>query len=238
MPNKMDRAEELAEQYLQSLGYSPVFEPNGEGTFPDFEVTSNLAAEARFLNEHYFKKGKAKGLREESQPFMDRMESVFRKFDGQFKGQTYFVFADFQRPFPRNVHVRKALHRIFTEFLKHPEFFRPYQVTGGLAIEFIPSEKPTEGTTFIIGGYHDMDSGGLVVSNFIQNIKHCIADKLKKQEEFINQYDEWWLILTDQIAYGFSEQEKAIVLSAIEKPESWDRIIVLSTLTGKVILEF
>lgn len=238
MSEEMDRAEQLTEEYLQSLGYTPVFEPNGRDTFPDFEVTLALAAEARFLNEHYFKKDHAKGLQEETQPLMDRMTSVFRKFNAHFNGQTYFVFADIQRPLPKNVHVRKSLFRVLSEFLKTPKPFTPYPVTRGLSVEFIPSEKPMDGTTFLIGGYHDMDSGGSVVSNFIKNLRHCIADKTRKQQGLFGQYNEWWLILTDQIAYGFSEHEKTIVISNVEKPSNWNRIIVLSILTGKVILEF
>lgn len=211
----MDRAEELAEKYLQSLGYSPKFEPNGEGTFPDFEATPMLAAEARFLNEHYFKAGKPRGLREESQPLIDRLESVFRKFDAQYAGRTYFVFCDFQRPLSKNAHVRKSLHRVLIEFLNHPETLKSYAITERISVQFIKADKPIDGITFHTGGLLDRDSGGWLVSNFIQNIRHCIADKSKKQEESNEQYQEWWLILTDQIAYGFSEQEKAIVLSTI-----------------------
>ncbi len=237
MSKKKDRAEELAEQYLQSLGYTPFFEPNKEGTFPDFKVTPDLAAEVRFLNEQYFSTGRTKGLREESQPLYDRVESVFRKFDSQYNGHTYFAGIRFSRPLQKGEHIKQSLKCILSSFLKDPKPYKPYEVANGLSISFFEG-NPIAGKTFLFGTGSDSDAGGRVIPNFLKNLNHCIADKTSKQQPHRHQYQEWWLILVDQIVYGFSEQEKSLVLSAVEKPNNWDRIIVLSILTGKVILEF
>ncbi len=110
-------------------------------------------------------------------------------------------------------------------------------MANGLSISFFEG-NPIAGKTFLLGTGSDSDAGGRVIPNFLKNLNHCIADKTSKQQPHRHQYQEWWLILVDQIAYGFSEQENALVLSAVEKPNNWDRIIVLSILTGKVILEF
>lgn len=233
----MDRYEELAEKYLRSLGFAPVFEPNGSGTFPDFEISSGIAAEVRSLNEHYFNGERVNGLREESQPLYDRMETVLRSFYEYFAGETYFSVVDFERPLPNSRLFKAAFRRVLSDFLKNPQTCVPYQITENISVEFVRA-SPVNGHTFLFGVAHDQDAGGWVIPNFIKNLKYCIRDKTLKQKPAKDTYREWWLILCDEIARGFSSREKGDVVSAIEKPKEWNRIVVLNNLTGQPILDF
>jgi hypothetical protein len=100
----------------------------------------------------------------------------------------------------------------------------------------LESEYPIEEKTFDYGGGSDLDSGGFVVSLYIQNIKHCIADKTEKQRCHRDQYAEWWLILVDQIAYGIRKNEIDTVLRFVERPENWTKVILLNR-DAKLVLE-
>ena len=232
----MNKTEELTAQYLQSLGYLPIFEPRGIGTFPDFEVTSELGVEVRLLNEHYFKSGKPKGLREESQPLHDRIEAILRTFDEQYNGYTYFIGIHFIRPLAKSGFIKETLKKILCKFLEEPYFFIPNNIGSCISVTFIKGD-PVEGKTFLIATELDMNSGGSVIPNFIKNINHCIANKTKKQQPHRYLYQKWWLILVDQICFGVSVTERNAVLSAIKNRESWDKIIILNSLNGNLILE-
>ena len=52
----LDRAENLAYQYLINNGFNPIYEPNGGSTFPDCEIEGNISVEVRRLNENNFTK--------------------------------------------------------------------------------------------------------------------------------------------------------------------------------------
>ncbi len=238
MSKEMDRAEQQAEEYLQSLGYTPVFEPNGRDTFPDFEVTPALAAEVRILNENHFNGDKVDGLQTGRESIYKQSEEVFRSFDRQFDGHTYFVGINFIRPLPEKSRIiRKALRQTLAQYLENPGSYETYEVLDFLTITLFESEYPIEEKTFYYAGGSDLDSGGFVVSLYIQNLKHCIADKTEKQQRHRDQYAKWWLILVDRIAYGVRHNEINTVLFSIEKPENWDKIILLNR-DAKPVLEF
>jgi hypothetical protein len=77
----------------------------------------------------------------------------------------------------------------------------------------------------------------MVPDEFKNNFNHCVEEKTEKIKDHHDKYNSWWLVLVDQIAHGFNEREKDEMKSMASVNSSWDKVIVLDSLTGNNILE-
>jgi len=233
----MNREEKIVETYLKSMGFKDVvFEPDGNIT-PDFSIDGKIAVEVRRLNQQFFTKDEVQGLEETRMPLFKLLESSLRVFDSQYQGRSYWVSIRFHRPVQKGNFIKKAIVKALTDFLSRP-FPPPWdvKVTENIYCHIYPSQV-VEGKVFRFAGGTDRESGGWVLAEFIKNFNHCVEEKTEKIKGYHDKYNSWWLILVDQIAHGFNKSEKDEVKSLVNVHISWDKVIVLDSLTGNDILE-
>lgn len=233
----MKREERVAETYLKSLGIGEVvFEPNGNIP-PDFLLNGTIAIEVRRLNQHSFRNGEVRGLEEASMPLFGLLPSALSEFDSSYEGRSYWVSVRFHRPVGKSAVNKKAITKALTAFLKEPSQL-PCDLKATENIRFhIFSSQAVEGRVFRFAGGTDGESGGWVLSEFTKNFNHCVEEKTQKIKDYRDRYPSWWLVLVDHIAHGFEESEKNEVKSMIRSNTSWDKIIVLDSLSGNSILQ-
>jgi hypothetical protein len=235
---EMDRQEELTEAYLKALGFKDVvFEPEGKSKLPDFQIDGNIAVEVRRLNQHYFTKDKVRGLEEGRIPLFQLIESSLSQFDSQYKGRSYWISIRFHRPIGKSNTNKKAIIKALTDFLSKP-FSLPCDVKATDSISFrVWASQAMEGKVFRFAGGTDREGGGWVLAEFKKNFNHCVKAKTEKIKDHHDKYTSWWLVLVDQIAHGFDDDEKDKVRSMVSVNTSWNKVIVLDSLTGNNILE-
>lgn len=233
----MNREEQIAETYLRSLGFmSVVYEPDGNIP-PDFLLDDTIAVEVRRLNQHSLKEGQARGLEEARIPLFTLMESCLSKFDKMYDSRSYWVSVRFQRPVGKSNSNKRTIVKALIDFLSNPpQLPCNIRVTQSIYLQIFPSQT-VNGRVFRFAGGTDRDSGGWVLSEFEKNFKHCVEEKTQKIKAHKDKYVSWWLILVDHIAHGFEENEKNEVKTTVSKNNSWEKVIVLDSLSGKKILE-
>ena len=233
----MNREEKITEAYLKSLGFKDVvFEPDGNIS-PDFSIDGRIAIEVRRLNQHFFTKDEVRGLEETRIPLFKLLESSLSEFDSHYIGCSYWVSIRFHRPVEKGNTNKKAIVKALTDFLSRP-FPLPcdVKVTENIYFHIYPSQA-VEGKVFRFAGGTDRESGGWVLAEFKKNFNHCVEEKTEKIKDLHDKYTSWWLLLVDQIAHGFNESEKDEVKSMVSVNTSWDKVVVLDSLTGNNILE-
>lgn len=233
----MNREEQIAETYLRSLGFmSVVYEPDGKIP-PDFLLDDTIAVEVRRLNQHSLKEGQARGLEEARIPLFTLLESCLSEFDKMYDSCSYWVSVTFRRPVGKSNSNKKAIVKALIDFLSNPpQLPCNIRVTQSIYLHIFPSQT-VNGRVFRFARGIDRDSGGWVLSEFEKNFKHCIEEKTQKIKAHKDKYVSWWLVLVDHIAHGFEENEKDEVKTMVSKNSSWEKVIVLDSLSGKKILE-
>ena len=233
----MNREERITEVFLKSLGFKDVIsEPDGNIP-PDFSVDGRIAVEVRRLNQHFFTNDEAQGLEETRIPLFKLLESALGEFDLQYKGDSYWVSVRFHRPIEKGKINKKAINRALTGFLSNPPSL-PCKVQVSKNLHFrISSSQPVAGRVFRFAGGIDRESGGWILAEFKKNFDHCIKVKTERIKNYHARYASWWLVLVDEIAYGFDVSDKEQIKSMISTNGFWDKVIVLDGLNGNNILE-
>ncbi len=233
----MKREERIAKTYLNSLGIGDiVFEPDGNIP-PDFLLNKAIAIEVRRLNQHSFRNGEVRGLEEKRMPLFGLMRSALSEFDSLYDGRTYWISVRFRRPVGKSNVNREAIVKALTAFL-NTSFQLPcnLDVTESIRLRIFSSQA-VEGQVFRFAGGTDRDSGGWVLSEFTKNFNHCVEEKTRKIKDYRDKYGSWWLVLVDHIAHGFDETEEKEIKSMIKTNNSWDKVIVLDSLSGNSVLQ-
>jgi len=234
----MNRAEEIVENYLKSLGFKDiVFEPDGNIP-PDFSIAGRIAVEVRRLNQNFFTEDEVQGLEKIRISLFKLLKTSTSEFDSQYKGNSYWVSIGFGRPIGSGKTVRRAIRKALTDFLIKP-FPLPsrLKVTENIYLDIDVRSESVEGRVFIFAGGTDRESGGFKLAEFKKNFDHCMKEKSKKIRAHLEKYTSWWLVLVDRIAYGFDEGEKEEIKSMVNVNSCWDKVIVLDSLNGNIILE-
>lgn len=232
----MNIDETIAFDYLKKLEIGkPVYEPFGNRP-PDFSI-DNLAVEVRRLNQNYFKEGKVVGLENFGMVFPDVVEEVFRGFDSKYSGLSYWVAVKYKRaPDQKMSYLKKELKLSLQQFLNIRTPL-PYtlDVSDEVDISFYES-TPFEGKIFQIGSMMDYDSGGWVLSLYIENIKHSLQEKIGKILPYKNDFPKWWLLLVDRIGFTFHDDEIDELKKYVGKIEQFEKVIIVSPINYNVIL--
>ena len=190
----------------------------------------------RRLNQHFFTEDQVKGLEGARIPLFNLLQTSLSEFDTQYKGNSYWVSVKFSRPLESGKTVRKAIHKSLTNFLSNPASL-PFNIKVTERIYFhVSPSKAVEGRVFRFAGGIDRESGGFVLFEFKRNLENCMKEKSAKINDHHSRYKSWWLVLVDQIAYGFDEDEKKEIKSMVKADSGWDKVIVLYSY-GKNILE-
>jgi hypothetical protein len=220
----MNADERIADLLLRSLDLGPVvYEPDGN-TPPDFVVGGRIAVEVRRLNQHYESDGERRALEEDTIPLRQRFDNLLASFPTG-TGATWFVLFSFRRPLTEWKKLRPQIVSALRAFLLDPvdDAWR-IRIESEFAITTLRASTP-HSRCFLLGGYTDMDAGGWVVSEIIQNVTACMIEKSQKVAPHVHKYSVWWLLLVDYIG---TSCEAAEVRQHISRLSPWNRVLILN----------
>jgi hypothetical protein len=226
----MNRDEQIVDAYLKSLDLGDVvYEPDGKVP-PDFLIAGRIAVESRRLNQHYDVAGRSRGLEEDSIPLQQSFERLLADFGGPRDDTTWFVFFRIKRPIPTWKILRPLIRGELERFLQRPSS-GTVRVAIDSGFEISLTRASTVGErVFLLGGDTDLDSGGWVVSEIIRNLSVYVAEKTQKVAPYRSKYPVWWLVFVDYIGYAHDEAE---VRQYFKCPADWDRVLLLSPISGR-----
>lgn len=206
----MNRSEELAQLYLESLGLGPVVhEPDGQQT-PDFVIDGRIAVEVRRLNQNHETSEGFEGLEGVTAALHRYVEKLLPTFGPAPDGRGWWVSYDYRRPLDGKA-VKQALPRVLEAFKADPSpDGTDLRLTRTFTLEIRPAGIVVE-HYFMLGGYMDFDAGGFVAAEIIRNLNLCIPEKAAKAAPFHDRYTEWWLVLPDYVGAGLNADERATI---------------------------
>ena len=172
----MNAEEQIAENYLQSLGLGNVrFEPDGNIP-PDFSVGSSIGVEVRQLNQNYFGEDGSKGLEELSIPLWKILEKVISEFDDQFDGNSYWIIAKYHRPSKQSSkETAKSVRDSLEDFLRRGSKAPDDLIVNNHLNLMIRPATSVLGQVFRLGGMKDRDNGGWVLPIYAKI--YCIVSE-------------------------------------------------------------
>ena len=220
----MDRCEQLAKVYLDTVFPSVVFEPQGNSTTPDFACDGTIAVEVRRLNQNEFTSGSRRGLEETSITLSRRMKILLDSIGQPHPPKSWLVRYSFRRPIPK----WKTLQRLVREALLtlDPSSTLEVKIDRNFTISVLDAGDP-HSKQFILGGYIDFDAGGLVGAEILKNVRTCIEEKSQTTAEYRHLYPTWWLLLVDLTGLAPGQEERKIVRCNLTIAHEWDRVMVL-----------
>lgn len=225
----MDETEAHATKLLAHLGHESVeFEPDGNVT-PDFLVDERVAVEVRRLNQHFSHAGTIQGLESIQIPMWRNVKKLAETLGPPPAGETSWYYSvDFQRPIEPWRTLMPKIERAFRSFMSEPNRRdTTLHPADNVKIDLMHSSS-TFGTFFVMAGQIDFASGGWLLAELEQNLRHCIAEKTIKAAPFRSRYPEWWLVFVDQITYGLDEEDLEVFREQTPIEHDWHRIILVS----------
>lgn len=205
----MDRSEELAKVYLDSLGLGPaVYEPDGQVP-PDFMI-GDIGIEVRRLNQNFESDDGYEGLESVEASVLRYVEKLLPTYGPPKDGQGWWVSLTFWRPLDGKA-VKRELPKVLAAFYAHPNpEGLDTKLTQNFELEIRPAGIPVA-NHFMLGASSDFDQGGFVASEIIRNLNLCIAEKAAKIAPNIDRYREWWLVLPDYIGPNLNADERSTI---------------------------
>ena len=237
----MNREERLAKAHLESIqNEQVVFEPLGETAIPDFGLGDHIGVEVRRLNENYFCVGRVEGLEQVEISVWRALNEAIRSFEGTPSKRSYWVMIEFERPLGKTgKKLRNDIKRGLATALRtdlNDQTRAPLAIRAGLRLWLYPSSVSTK-NPFRAGGNSDVGSGGAVAQIYVQNIEHCIAEKSQKAFPVYDEFEEWWLLLVDTLAYDLPDCEMTRVGQAIAGLSAFTRLILINSSDQTVLLD-
>lgn len=205
----MDRSEELAKVYLESLGIGPVvYEPDGRIP-PDF-ILGDIAIEVRRLNQNYESKDGYKGLESVEVSVLRYVEKLLPTYGPPKDGQGWWVSLTFWRPLDGKA-IKRELPKALAAFHAAPNpAGLDVKLARNFELEIRPAGIPVA-NHFMLGASSDFDQGGFVASEIIRNLTICVAEKAAKIAPYLDRYREWWLVLPDYIGPDLNADERSTI---------------------------
>lgn len=225
---EMDETEAQVAKLLVHLGHkSVVFEPDGNVP-PDFLVDERVAVEARRLNQHFSHAGTVQGLESIRIAMRKNVERLTQTLGPPPTGETSWYYSvDFQRPIEPWRTLMPKIERTFRSFMSQPNRkATTLYAANNVKIDLIRSDSVSE-TFFVMAGQNDFDSGGWLLAELEQNLRHCVAEKTMKSAPYRSRYPGWWLIFVDQITYGLDKADLQMFREQTPIEHDWQRIILV-----------
>lgn len=225
----MKKEERIAYDYLCSKGYKNIqYEPDGNIP-PDFALNNKIGIEVRRLNHNVLNNTKVEGIEQAEIRLKRGLKGVLEEFSMKRAVKCYWIALQFNRPIGNLNKIKVLTREKLKSFLKiKPN--TPYEINIKRNVKITIAQAGRKNPhRFRIGLESDFDSGGWTIPLYIENISFCIKEKTNKIQPYYTKYEKWWLILIDFL-YGISGQDISNVLSEIEKPKEWDRIIIIDPL--------
>ena len=226
----MKKEERIVRDYLVSCGYNNIaYEPDGNVP-PDFSVNSTIGVEVRRLNQNYFAAEKPKGLERDHIKLYSAISGILGKFDEATPVKSYGIALRFTRPIGNLKAIKNSTRFALRDFLRgNPPTPHEVQVARNVSVTVIQAGQKAP-QRFRIGIESDLDGGGWLIPMYIENIQHCIQEKSEKIHPYRVNYKKWWLLLVDALL-GISQRDIPEVIGSLQKPDVWDRIVIVDPTT-------
>lgn len=212
-----------------------VYEPDGNIP-PDFSIDARIGVEVRRLNQNSIKGDAYEGLDELSIPLDSAINEVLRSFDSQYRGKSFLVGYDFERPIKSIHETKRILKDYLTRFLENniPVPVENY-VSDNLRIEIMSRLNHT-GETFRIAVNMDDDWDGSI-EKYLSYVNLCISEKSEKIKPYKSEYQEWWLALVDRTESLPESQDLAEVIKEIRDLGMFNRLLVLKYPLVEILID-
>lgn len=223
----MDESEKLADAYLRYRGFTEIqFEPDGNVP-PDFLCDQRVAVEVRRLNQNHDDGSGLKGLEETAIPLSKSIRKLILSLGPPSHGHSWFVFYRFSRPIPPRAMLHVWIKRELKSFMSASD---PQPFEKGFRDSFELGVFPASRvwpTFFVPAGYTDSEAGGFLSGELERNLKLCITEKTQKTSKYRANYPEWWLALTDHVAYGLDDLDQEQFRAEVSLIHRFDKIVLL-----------
>lgn len=227
----MNDSEKFVFEYLKSRGFGNIiYEPDGNIP-PDFTIDGRIAVEVRRLNENEKTTIGHRGLEETSKPLTALIEKALVATGPPIYGVSWFVSYFYRRPLPPWRKLDIALRNVLQEIREKPDLgTHKVRVADRLQLSFTRASELHQ-DLLVLGSWSDHDSGGFVISEMVQNLRICMAEKSLKVAKVASRYSEWWLALDDRIGYGdLDEGDRNQLRSLVQLEQPWSKIILVNPL--------
>jgi len=232
----VDKAEGLAEQYLKSRGFtSVIYEPDGNVP-PDFLCDGNVAIEVRRLNQSFDDGAARRGLTETGIPLFQRMRNLLSTFGPPLQIHSWFVYYRFSRPLPKWKNLEPKIMLELQNFITNPVPFDK-KLCPEFELKVFAAAKAHK-DHFVSAGYSDGQSGGWVVEEMLENLRHGIAEKTGKVAPYRTRYPTWWLVFVDLISYGMDDFDQAALRRELDVGHAFDKIVIIDPNDPRRSFEF
>ena len=233
---KMNPDEQIAFNYLLSVGHDDIiYEPDGNIP-PDFSLGSQIGVEVRRLNQHHFHGIHTKGLEEGQFRLNTAIKGILREFDEDALVDAYWLVLNYRRPLGKLKKIKSRMKEELVSFLQsQPPTPHEVTITPRLSMKVLQAGYK-DLQRFSIGIESDDDSGGWVIPMYKANIEHCIMEKTGKINPYQTRYARWWLILIDRLL-GLSAHEVSEHTKNISKLDSFERVIIIDPITSNELFE-
>lgn len=202
----MKKEEQVVSEFLRKrFGKSPVYEPLGNGTPPDFAI-DGTAFEVRRLNQRYIdERGANDGLEQVDIPLNLALQRELSRIPFADEGGSIFWGSKFKRPLEDKIgRIVAQLAQGAREHYEQGSRKQKDITVGGVTLELIPSSAPT-GKAFMLGYTVDDDSGGMLGDIYPTSIRLALEEKIAKTKDIADKFDRWILILVDDVLPGMME---------------------------------
>jgi len=196
----MNREEKLAEIFLKSKKYRVDYEPKGQRS-PDFALSDRIGVEVRRLNQ-YIEVGR------KLEPIEKFRYKLIRKVNCQVdqmlykrKKPSYYFHVEFNRKFTLSKELDGFIKDTLLKVLEEEPESAHYSYKNNFGISF--SRKEGYNTENFYSGIEiDDDGGGHLLTNLRRSLDVALREKSPKVMTYLNDYEEWWLVLIDEVTYG------------------------------------
>jgi hypothetical protein len=142
--------------------------------------------------------------------------------------KSWYYSIDFHRPVEPWGTLMPKIERELRSFMSKPADGRTTLYPAeNVEIDLMPAGATFE-TFFVMAGQIDLDSGGFILAELEQNLRHCVVDKTAKVAPYRSRYPEWWLVFVDHISLGLSAEELGV--------RSRDEVVRVDLERGGIVL--
>jgi hypothetical protein len=202
----MKRGESLANDYFISEGFNKILhEPDGNVP-PDFLLNDSIAVEVRRLNQYLKRQENSIPLEDLEFKLMPRIRNLLLRFEEPGIESSAFLTISYKRPLKVDKKLIPEIDKILHEHIQFIKERREYSLRANLKIAIWPTKRKLS-KIYQIGIQSDYDSGGIMVAEMYRSLKIIINEKELKIAPYLNKYNEWWLVLVDNVGFGLDDEE-------------------------------
>jgi adenylate kinase family enzyme len=214
--------EKITWSYLADSKFNNLeIEPNGNIP-PDFSIDNKIGIEVRRLNKHF----NGEPLEKIEFGEVRKIENYILKHKSNKKSEiTHPVFISYSRPL-KFAKIKEQVKNALNHYEENKTEYFEYNINENFTL-VITKGNVRFGSDFEVMMWTDYYKGGFVINDLKNNIIHALKEKEEKVAKYLNEYNEWWLILVNHISTKIRNQELDIIKQEIPLSKIFNKIIIL-----------